>query len=531
MKQETSLLFLFQYYINSGEYKLAQKICSSLLQENSKDINFLLMCLELQVVLENYPQALNVLNLLAQAGYPEGSCEICLQTVKLRLKKIHGIEEALNCIRILSNSGYFNEAEQAIRVALDIEPENFTVKTELAQIYLATGNFHLATELAKKLTQLDESNSKAWSIYGSALRLQGGQDDLAYEAHQKALLFDSECHESLSDVFALEVSRAENNQDYERCILNSNKCLDLYLKRMVVHNISLISYTKLKHDFQQARYLLSGGIQQGLQDFLEVSYHLLEKFERAGKDIKLSLSEYELQIIREYNQIIFIENQNYECKYCLNSELDWGLISYQYLSGSPSLVVIDDFLSLEALDYLRRFCYRSKVWHRPYQRGYLGAFADNGFISKVHMRIAYELKTNLRNIFKNDQLEQLWAFKYDSVLGKGINIHADFARINLNFWITPDEFNINKENGGLIVYSEPAPRDWNGVDYNVNTEKIYEYLNKRKSESVTIPYKANRAILFDSALFHETDEISFEDSYLGRRINLTYLFGLQLKTR
>ena len=39
------------------------------------------------------------------------------------------------------------------------------------------------------------------------------------------------------------------------------------------------------------------------------------------------------------------------------------------------------------------------------------------------------------------------------------------------------------------------------------------------------PYRFNRAILFNSAYFHETDKINFKDGHESRRINITYLFG------
>ena len=531
MKSETSLLVMFQHYINSGKYELAQKIANDLFKENSRSIEFLLNYLELQVIQGEYHQALNILNLLARTDYPESSCKLCLQMVKLRLKKLNSTEDALTCARTLAASGHLSESEQAIRVALDIEPENFMAKTELAQIYLGAGKFSLAIQVSEELIQRDEYSSKAWSIYGSALRWVGGQDEFAYKAHQKALSLDPECHESLLESLALEVSCAQNVREYERCITSSNRCLGVYLRKIHALDHSPISYTKLKHDHQQAQYLMSEGLQVGFEDFIEASHHVMHKLEQAATGIELKISDVEYQAIREYDQIIFTENQYFECANCLNRELRWDLISDQYHSNSPSVVVIDDFLSIEALKYLRQFCHRSKVWHRSYPQAYLGALADNGFMSKIHLKIAQELKTNLRDIFKNDQLEQLWAFKYDSVLGKGINVHADFARINLNFWITPDEYHLNKGHGGLIVYSEPSPRDWNWFDYNVNTEKIYEYLNQRSSSSMTIPYKANRAVLFDSTLFHETDEINFEDSYIGRRVNLTYLFGMQLQTR
>ena len=40
-----------------------------------------------------------------------------------------------------------------------------------------------------------------------------------------------------------------------------------------------------------------------------------------------------------------------------------------------------------------------------------------------------------------------------------------------------------------------------------------------------MPYRANRAVVFDSDLFHETDAIRFRDGYLNRRINITLLYG------
>ena len=118
-----------------------------------------------------------------------------------------------------------------------------------------------------------------------------------------------------------------------------------------------------------------------------------------------------------------------------------------------------------------------------------------------------------------------WGFKYDSTLGKGINIHADFAIHNLNFWITPDEYNLNKKSGGLKVYDKPAPDSWTFEKYNSSQNEIYSFLKKEKTNAMHAHYKFNRAVLFNSSLFHETEEIDFVDSYEGRRINVTYLFG------
>jgi hypothetical protein len=40
-----------------------------------------------------------------------------------------------------------------------------------------------------------------------------------------------------------------------------------------------------------------------------------------------------------------------------------------------------------------------------------------------------------------------------------------------------------------------------------------------------VPYRANRAVIFNSDLFHETDQIHFHEGYENRRVNITFLYG------
>jgi hypothetical protein len=54
---------------------------------------------------------------------------------------------------------------------------------------------------------------------------------------------------------------------------------------------------------------------------------------------------------------------------------------------------------------------------------------------------------------------------------------------------------------------------------------IRDFLARSGAKSVTVPYRANRAVIFDSDLFHETDRIAFKEGYLNRRINITMLYG------
>jgi hypothetical protein len=163
------------------------------------------------------------------------------------------------------------------------------------------------------------------------------------------------------------------------------------------------------------------------------------------------------------------------------------------------------------------------VWRSVYD-GYLGAFPEFGFACPLLAKIADELPRRYPIVFASHQLTQLWAFKYDSQLS-GIGIHADFAAINVNFWITPDDANLDPKSGGLVIWDKAAPLDWDFAKYNTDITAAREFLAHAGARSVTVPYRSNRAVIFDSDLFHETDRIVFKEGYLNRRINITLLYG------
>ncbi|MGE3335666.1 MAG: tetratricopeptide repeat protein [Rhodospirillaceae bacterium] len=198
--------------------------------------------------------------------------------------------------------------------------------------------------------------------------------------------------------------------------------------------------------------------------------------------------------------------------------------SAQWARREPRIAVIDNLLTDEALVRLRRFCWDSTIWHKSYKDGYLGAMPEQGFACPLLAQIAEELRDTFPAIIGDHRLRMMWGFKYDSQL-KGIGIHADQAAVNVNFWITPDEANLNPEGGGLVVWDAAAPDDWDPAKYNGDEPGIRDFLAKAGAKPVKVPYRSNRAVIFDSDLFHETDTIEFNEGYLNRRINLTMLYG------
>jgi tetratricopeptide (TPR) repeat protein len=211
----------------------------------------------------------------------------------------------------------------------------------------------------------------------------------------------------------------------------------------------------------------------------------------------------------------------------INSPRDHACIAAQW-NGHPKLAVIDDLLTPDALASLRKLCLGSNFWRRSFPNGYLGALPEHGFAAPLLAQIGEELPRAFPEIFGAHPLLQLWAFKYDSAL-TGINLHADFAAVNVNFWITPDEANLDPDHGGLLVWDKEAPLEWDFAHYNTDDRAIREFLSASGARSVTVPYRANRAVIFDSDLFHETDQFRFRPGYENRRINITYLYGWRAK--
>ena len=192
--------------------------------------------------------------------------------------------------------------------------------------------------------------------------------------------------------------------------------------------------------------------------------------------------------------------------------------------STPNCVVIDDFLTSEALKGIRDFCLGSTIWTRAYEEGYVAAFPESGLACPLLAQVVEDLRDAHKAIIGSHALRYLWAFKYDSQ-GSGTRVHADEAAVNVNFWITPNEANADPLSGGLIIWDQLAPSDWDFSRYNNDALAAQALLRASGAVQTVIPYRTNRAVIFDSNLFHATDAFRFKPGYADQRINITMLFG------
>jgi len=191
----------------------------------------------------------------------------------------------------------------------------------------------------------------------------------------------------------------------------------------------------------------------------------------------------------------------------------------------PQLVVVDDFLTPGALRKLQLYCAGSTIWRRNYEAGYIGATPEDGLACPLMAQIAEEISATFPEMIGGHGFRYLGAFKYDSELSTGTNTHVDNSAVNVNFYIAPDEANLDPESGGMDIWNVALPPGADMRRYNGDEANARDFLARSNAVLTRIPHRCNRAVIFKSDLFHTTSDCRFREGYLHKRINVSLLFG------
>jgi tetratricopeptide (TPR) repeat protein len=476
-------IFAFQGKLGDAEvaYRKAVQLKPDYLEAHNNLGNILLQRGKLEEAEQSYRQALllrpqfpealmNLGSIALRRNKPKDALELFQQALQLR----PDYAEAYNN---LGNAyGAMNLAQDAIRAyekAIATRGNYGEAYNNLGNALLKQDDFVRAIETLQRAVALMPEAADARTNLGNAYKAVG-RLDAAEEAYRGAI--------------ALEPESAAAHQNLAMVVCEGDRigeAFELFTRAAELASLqpSQVNLTghKRRHDEEQARWMRSSGI-------VSRGFHLAEAAKAP-------------QAIHVHSHIEEVWRQ-----------------------ASPQIVVVDDLLTPEALSRLRNFCLESTFWNDVHDEGYLGAMPESGFAPPLLAQIAEELRSAYPAVFGSHPLLHHWAFKYDSRMS-GIRVHADFAAVNVNFWITPDEANLDPDHGGLVIWDVAAPLGWDFMKYNAAESEIRDYLRNTGAKSITVPYRANRAVIFDSDLFHETDVIRFRDGYENRRINVTMLYG------
>jgi Tfp pilus assembly protein PilF len=412
------------------------------------------------------------------------------------------------------------EAESAYQAALAMTPANPAVTHNLGVAIAAQGHHRDAVGCFEAALRADPGFVSAH--YNRAVALMRlGETQEAIKAFDRAVKLEPQHYEAHRALGFLWLAHGERGRALDH--LARTYELRRGDDRTTIARKSLTAATrhKLEHDAEQFLY-----ISQQTRDRLR--FELLARPYRAvagqlANDVTM-LSDAQIGALgNDYNTPIHLRAAPEVAGTAINERADGDALAAQF--ERDGVIVVDDLLTPQALDSLRRFLLESTIWHDfSHIDGFVASYLEDGLACPLLLQIADDLRRAFPEILGAHPLSQAWAFK-GLRPQSAVDVHADDAVVSVNFWVTPTEANLNPGHGGLVVCRAPPPDDWVIKDYDADQARIVTFLEQRAGDNLAIPYRQNRAVLFRSRLFHHSDHPEFTPGYENHRINLTLLYG------
>jgi Flp pilus assembly protein TadD len=525
-----------------------------------------------RTIIKSCPEHAEAFHLLGIIAYQRGYLEIAIDLIDKAIKiKPNSPAFYNNLGNALQTSGQLEAAIAAYERALALNPDYPEAHNNLGNALQTSGQLEAAIAAYERALALNPDYPEAHNNLGNALQTSG-QLEAAIAAYERALALQPnypEANKNLGDILIKLTKFDESIDCYQKALAVNPQyipaknnlgvaflCKDRYdLAQDVFHYLAFQKYGtppekmakfdtktadlstalyaspfKLKDRIDQINYLLRNNLIDASFQSLVERYHLLldELNSQIDRVPYTPLTQQQVELFAGYyDKILHYADAPRVAGSAINEALDWQYVQESYKASS--VVYFDDFLSPEALEELRKFCLESTVFFRDSEAGFVGSYMSEGFVCSLIYQVIADLKRNLSDILAGLPLNNMWVYRYAS-RGSGVKTHTGDGSVTINFWITPDEANLNPNGGsGLVMYDKEQPLDWDWLKYNTYKDdprvqaRINEFL--ASANSLTIPYRCNRAVIFHSNLFHRSDPFHFHDSFENRRMNITMLFG------
>ena len=477
---------------------------------------------------------------------------------------------------VLRAQGELGEAVETYRRALEIVPKDAKIRSNLGVALEGLGRTEEAIGYFREATELEPNLAEVHLNLGKALRSQGRLSEAATclkralalnpalaEAHFEMgrLLEEHEAWQEAEDSYRQAAASQPDFTEAQRgcatALLRQSKFSEAQVAfhRLLdlAHGLGRASpdeliaapaeaaqtsagtlhttrFALLDHA-DQIEYLIAKGALDSSFEPLATRYRSVmdELADQGTLQKRIALTPEQAQRVEGfYDRVIHYAPAPACPSGAVNRSLDFGSLEEKYLADETPVVNFDNLLCREALGRLRQFCLDSTIYFMLDPARFVASSVEDGFSCDLLYQIVEELKERFPRVLGRRPLTGMWVYRHDAH-GQGVGAHTDYAAVTLNFWITPDTANLAPDRGGLVVYKKKQPMDWDWKEY--NTVKYDPLIHKRverllrSADSVTIPYRENRAVLFASSLFHGSGDLRFADGFENRRTNVTMLFG------
>jgi tetratricopeptide (TPR) repeat protein len=438
----------------------------------------------------------------------------------------------------LSNKGLallaleeFEAGEEAFRKALALRPAHVQALVNLGKALLDRNRFEETEGIFRKAVALVPDLAE--SHFGFGRTLEEKQDwKGAEESYRKALTLRPdffEARNNLGTVLAGQ-GRYKEAQDVFRqtCLSRHGPLLEGPPEREARPGL-LVNRFQLHDRMERLLHLLDEGlIDPAFASAAQAYQRLLEDLGPGGTELVSLTAAQSRSFGALHDRLIFWRDALRQPEGAVNRDQDFATIEDAFLEDKLAGVIIDNLLKPEALAALNRFCTENTIYFGRDAGNFVAARLATGFNCSLMYQIAEELKAALPRVIGPRFLSNMWVYRHGAE-GRGVDLHSDQAAVTFNFYIGPDEGNLDPDHGGLLLYDREQPLDWDW--YTTNLKKLDPGVQARMQEHLSgaearsLPYRCNRAVLFRSNLFHKSDSYCFRDDFHLRRMNVTLLFG------
>ncbi len=419
-------------------------------------------------------------------------------------------------------AGRLDRAEAAYRDALALAPGHPAVTHNLGVIAAARGRHREA--LAHLDAAITAEPQYASAHYNRASALQAlGQPRDALQSLARVCAIDPghyNAHRALGFLWLAEGDRGRALDHFARTYeLRRGDDRSGIARKSLTWAVR----DKLLHDAEQFRYLAARRRDRPRFEALARTY---ETVAAGVPDKAVPLSNAQLDALGDdYNTAIHVGAAPEIAGRAVSGRPDRDTLMERYRERECGAVWFDDLLTPAALAALKRHLLESTIWHDfSHIGGFVASYLEDGLACPLLLQIADEIRGAFPEQLKEHPLSQAWAFKGLKATA-AIDAHADDAAVSINFWVTPDHANRNPDGGGLVVCRVPPPAAWRVQGYDADMAATSAFLDRHAADSLVVPYRENRAVLFESRLFHRSGATNFASGYENHRINLTLLFG------
>jgi hypothetical protein len=206
------------------------------------------------------------------------------------------------------------------------------------------------------------------------------------------------------------------------------------------------------------------------------------------------------------------------------NDQNWNHVTRTYDETSPyNYAVLENFLTATTIAEVREYLINSKAWAFMNSDGPQRVLFLRNFNLPLVRELAAALSAELPAL-----LGPLHLVEYSAFMNRnhdGLDIHSDNGIVTLNIYLTPDEFNLEPESGGMTLFDVKRREDQAVHEFNAQPWCTEYFRKHTKSDAARIAYRFNRAVLFDARTLHSAERMRFRCAdAASHRLNMALRF-------